>query len=82
MHYLYHSVFALLLVALTSACSEKPPEIIPEPQELTRDAIGYFCQMTVLDHNGPKGQVFLPGEQQPLVVYLGAGHHRLYPATG
>ena len=36
------------------------------PEELTRDAIGYFCQMTVLDHNGPKGQIFLADRQQPL----------------
>jgi copper chaperone NosL len=66
MHYLYRSVFALLVTTLSWACSEKPPEAIPAPQELTRDAIGYFCQMTVLDHNGPKGQVFLTGQQQPL----------------
>jgi len=66
MYYLYRSVFALLVTTLTWGCSEQQPEAIPAPQELTRDAIGYFCQMTVLHHDGPKGQIFLTGQQQPL----------------
>jgi copper chaperone NosL len=38
----------------------------PPPQELSRDAIGYFCQMTVVEHTGPKGQVILADREQPL----------------
>ncbi len=38
----------------------------PGPQELTRDAVGYFCNMTVVEHKGPKGQIFLTDREQPL----------------
>ena len=63
---LYHLTFVLLVTTLTLACSDRQPETVPAPRELTRDAVGYFCGMTVLDHNGPKGQVFLTDRQQPL----------------
>ena len=63
---LYHLTFVLLVTTLTLACSDRQPETVPAPRELIRDAVGYFCGMTVLDHNGPKGQVFLTDRQQPL----------------
>jgi len=56
----------LLLTTLLTACGEPPETIAPSAQELTRDDLGYYCQMTVLEHNGPKGQVFLTGREQPL----------------
>ena len=62
----YSTAFALIVATLTCACSDAQRENIPAPQVLTRDAIGYFCGMTVLDHNGPKGQVFLTDRKQPL----------------
>ena len=58
--------FFLLVATLTWACSERQPTAVLAPQELTRDDVGYFCGMTVLDHKGPKGQVFLTDRQQPL----------------
>lgn len=63
---LYQPVLVLLVATLAMACSDRQPVDIPAPQELTRDAVGYFCQMTVMDHNGPKGQVFLTDREQPL----------------
>jgi len=60
------AAFVLYVATLTWACSDAQRENIPAPQVLTRDAIGYFCGMTVLDHNGPKGQVFLTDRKQPL----------------
>lgn len=57
----------VLLVALQcGACGDRQPAAIPAPQELSRDAVGYFCGMTVLEHQGPKGQVFLTDREQPL----------------
>ncbi|NBZ89130.1 nitrous oxide reductase accessory protein NosL [Stagnihabitans tardus] len=53
---------ALLLLA---ACREEVP--IPDPIAMTPDSIGFFCQMNIMDHGGPKAQVHLdtfPG--QPL----------------
>lgn len=63
---LYRSTLVLLVAVLTGSCGDRQPTVVPAPQELTRDAVGYFCGMTVLDHNGPKGQVFLTDRQQPL----------------
>lgn len=57
-----------LLAALTlvlAACGESqtPP---PRPREPTGQAIGYYCRMTLTEHTGPKAQIFLPGEAEPL----------------
>lgn len=61
------SLAAFLLVVLVSGgCSDKTPVEAPGPQELTRDAVGYFCNMTVVEHKGPKGQIFLTDREQPL----------------
>ena len=57
---------ALTAAALSmSACDEDetPP---PEARELTRDAIGHYCNMIVADHDGPKGQIFLKSREHPL----------------
>ena len=66
MKHVYRTVFILLVATLIGSCGDQQPAVMPPPQELTRDAVGYFCGMTVLDHNGPKGQVFLTDRQQPL----------------
>ncbi len=63
---LYRSILALLGAVLTVSCGDRQPTVVPAPQELTRDAVGYFCGMTVLDHKGPKGQVLLTDREQPL----------------
>ncbi len=55
-----------LFVLLGAACSEEAPQPVPEPRELTPDAVGYFCGMLVSNHNGPKGQIFLAGRDEPL----------------
>ncbi len=55
----------LVLPLLLSACFEDdiPP---PVARELTVDAIGYYCNMTITDHPGPKGQIHRAGGKQPL----------------
>ncbi|MBL4928984.1 nitrous oxide reductase accessory protein NosL [Fuscibacter oryzae] len=45
---------ALLLLA---ACRQEAA--IPDPVALTPESVGYFCQMNILDHGGPKAQVHL-----------------------
>ena len=59
-------VSILFSLGLLLSCSEPGSKITPLPLELTRDAIGYFCQMTVLEHSGPKGQVILTDRDEPL----------------
>ncbi|MGX5721735.1 nitrous oxide reductase accessory protein NosL [Shinella zoogloeoides] len=58
---------AVLLAALLllSACKEDVAEAIV-PQEMTPETLGHYCQMNLLEHPGPKAQVFLEGNAAPL----------------
>ena len=54
------------LLLLTTACGEEQKAEAPPPAELTREAIGHYCNMIVQDHQGPKGQIFLSGKPEPI----------------
>ncbi|MCD2183723.1 nitrous oxide reductase accessory protein NosL [Rhizobium sp. GN54] len=58
---------ALLLAALAliSACKEEVSRNLT-PQDMTPDTLGHYCQMNLLEHPGPKAQVFLDGYPAPL----------------
>jgi copper chaperone NosL len=69
---------ALLFALLLSACQEELAQNT-DPLPLTPETVGYFCQMNLLEHEGPKGQVHLDGlpgmplffsQVSDLVVYL------------
>ena len=47
----------ILCLLLLSACKEDA--VAPLPVAMTTDSTGYFCQMDVLGHPGPKAQVHL-----------------------
>ena len=47
-------ILALLMLA---ACREDAP--VPLPTAITADATGYFCEMDILGHPGPKAQIHL-----------------------
>lgn len=49
---------AVLCLVLLCACKEDAP---PAPVSMTEDALGYFCQMNLIEHAGPKAQVHLEG---------------------
>lgn len=55
-----------LASVLVTGCDEPEVAVVPEPVALTREAAGHFCQMTVLDHPGPKAQAHLVGYEFPL----------------
>ncbi len=55
----------LALVLLLATCKEEVAAT-PEPVVMTDDALGYFCQMNVAEHDGPKGQVHLADHPEPL----------------
>ncbi|AUJ65875.1 copper resistance protein CopZ (plasmid) [Aestuarium zhoushanense] len=57
-------LIALSLLAL-AACKEDVAEI-PTPIDMTDEALGYYCQMYVAEHAGPKAQIFLKGRAAPL----------------
>lgn len=58
---------ALLVAALLllSACKEEVVQSIA-PQDMTAETLGHYCQMNLLEHPGPKAQVFLEGNAAPL----------------
>lgn len=47
-----------LCLVLLAACQEEAP---PGPVSMTEEAMGYFCQMNLMEHPGPKAQVHLDG---------------------
>ncbi len=56
----------LLALALLAGCDDDAAQQIPDPQALNDDAAGYYCQMIILEHEGPKAQLFLAGYPAPL----------------
>ena len=56
----------LLFVLLLAACEKNQIVEAPPAQKLTRDANGYYCLMTVVNHSGPKGQIILTDKSQSL----------------
>lgn len=59
---------ALAAVALLAAagCRQEPAATKPAAVALSAEALGHYCQMTVLDHPGPKAQIHLAGNPHPL----------------
>ncbi|GIL01292.1 MAG: NosL copper chaperone [Alphaproteobacteria bacterium] len=54
-----------LAVLALAACSEDAAAP-PAPVAMTTEAVGYYCQMQLLEHPGPKAQAHLVGLPQPL----------------
>ncbi len=52
------------------ACDNSAPKQIYTPQAVTRDDIGYYCNMIVEDHSGPKRQILLTGRLQAVPAGL------------
>jgi copper chaperone NosL len=61
-------IFIFLVIALLTACEKNKPVVMPPPQTLTREANGYYCLMTVLNHKGPKAQVIL--DDKPAALWF------------
>ncbi len=55
-----------LLFVLLTACENNQTVNMPSAQTLTREANGYYCLMTVVNHSGPKGQIQLTDKAQAL----------------
>ena len=49
-----------------SGCDNSTPKMIYSPQAVTRDDIGYYCNMIVEDHSGPKGQILLTDTEKAI----------------
>ncbi|MCV0427947.1 MAG: nitrous oxide reductase accessory protein NosL [Roseibium sp.] len=55
----------LFALGLLTACQEETQIAKPDPMALTPEAAGFYCQMTVLEHTGPKAQIHLTGNPFP-----------------
>lgn len=51
---------ALTFALALTACQEEQAQNT-DPLPLTAETVGHFCQMNLLEHEGPKGQVHLDG---------------------
>lgn len=50
----------LALMLCLAACREEVVQNV-DPVPLTDETIGYYCQMQLVEHEGPKGQIHLEG---------------------
>lgn len=61
--------FLSLIIAsvfLVACGSEDQVANRPDPLPITADAVGYFCSMDLIEHDGPKGQIFVRDRSEPL----------------
>ena len=61
------ATLALLAILPAAACGEDETAAAPPPPvALTQDAIGHYCGMALVEHDGPKGQILLRGSDRPV----------------
>lgn len=58
-------ILLVAILTLLSACKEGAVQNTA-PQDMTPETLGHYCQMNLLEHPGPKAQVFLEGNPAPL----------------
>ena len=58
--------FALLLPFVLLGCDDKQAARLPPPHRMTAEVIGHYCGMNVLEHAGPKGQIFAASLIEPV----------------
>jgi copper chaperone NosL len=61
-------IFALAAaaVALLGCDQKQAAQEPPKPREIAADSIGHFCGMSLAEHPGPKGQIFVGGSPDPV----------------
>ncbi len=59
-------IFTLICGVMLASCGQKTPPQSSVPQLPGGDDLGYFCGMIVAEHEGPKSQIVLSGEDKPL----------------
>lgn len=63
---LKNGIVLVTALALAGCSSEAAVQQTPSPIALTEEAAGHYCQMVILEHDGPKAQMYLAGMAQPL----------------
>ncbi|HLJ19792.1 MAG TPA: nitrous oxide reductase accessory protein NosL [Stellaceae bacterium] len=62
----YAALVAAVLALSLAGCKDEKTAAAPKPIEPTDASIAHFCNMPVLDHPGPKGEIFLKGQAEPV----------------
>jgi copper chaperone NosL len=62
---LLRSAVLLSIFAMLGACTQETAQDL-RPQDMTVETLGHYCQMNLLEHPGPKAQVFIEGFAAPL----------------
>lgn len=57
---------AALFITLAGCSSQEDSASKPAPLPITADAVGHYCSMDLIEHDGPKGQIFIRGHDEPL----------------
>lgn len=57
---------ALACLLALAACKEDKAASLPPAVVMTEAALGYYCQMNLTEHPGPKGQIHLAGLPVPI----------------
>lgn len=60
--------FPLLLASLALAGCKEELAQAPDPVSLNAEAVGFYCQMNLLEHDGPKAQIHLDGMPAPIFL--------------
>lgn len=55
----------LAAITLMSGCEEPEGIEIPVALEVSDEAIGHYCGMLLVNHEGPKGQIHVEGREAP-----------------
>ena len=56
----------VLGVLALAGCKEETAKALPPPHQLIASATGRYCGMYVLEHTGPKGQIILASQEEPV----------------
>ena len=59
-------ILLLSIILLASCGGDDTPKEKPKPIALTPDDVGYYMQMIVADHAGPKAQLWLDDKSKPI----------------
>lgn len=61
------TVLTLLAAVLIGGCTESgSSDPVPGPVAMTEEAVGHYCSMNILEHEGPKAQIHLKGIEHPI----------------
>ncbi|SKA32023.1 copper chaperone NosL [Enhydrobacter aerosaccus] len=59
------ALLALAVAGLLPSCEDKSTAAAPPPHEVDGDAVAQFCNMSLTEHSGPKGQIFVKDDPTP-----------------